>query len=70
MIYLVATLSAVVTGALLALLVRVTAGIEQPGILIAVGVMGGAIQWFILLGWYLLHTRPNHQDQRRGESGP
>jgi hypothetical protein len=58
MIYLVATISAVVTGGLLALLVRVMASVEHQGILLAVGIFGGAIQWLVLLGWYLHHTRP------------
>lgn len=69
MIYLVATISAVVTGSLLALLVRVVAGVEQHGILLAVGVMGGAIQWLVLLGWYLYHTRTNESPPERTEPG-
>ena len=69
MVYLVATISAVVTGALLALLVRAMAGIEHSRILVAVGVLGGAIQWLVLLGWYLYHTRPNQVAAQRSEPG-
>lgn len=48
--------SAVVTGGLVALAAR-TLGVEDAGILGAIGVIGGGIQMLILIGWYLHRTR-------------
>ena len=62
MVYFAATLSALVTGGLLALAVRMMAGVEHHGILAAVGIFGGAIQWLVLIGWYLHHTRSRAAD--------
>jgi hypothetical protein len=67
MVYFVAALSAVATGGLLALMVRVMAGIEHAGILFAVGILGGAIQWLVLMGWYLHHTRAKPAPSERIE---
>jgi hypothetical protein len=69
MIYVVATLSALATGGLLALLFRVTTGIEHQGILFAIGILGGAIQWLLLIGWYLYHTRIKQAPPERVEPG-
>lgn len=56
MVYLFAALSAVVTGSLFALGVRVVFGIEHAGILFAMGVIGGGLQTAALILWYLHHT--------------
>jgi hypothetical protein len=56
LIYLAAFASAIVTGALFALMTRL-AGIEHHGILIAVTVMGGGLQLILLIVWFLFHTK-------------
>jgi hypothetical protein len=56
MIYFVAFVSAIVTGALFST-AAYAMGIHHTGILIAIGIIGGGLQWIILISWYLYHTR-------------
>ena len=58
MIYVVAAISAVATGALFALAAALIAGIWHTGILLAIGVIGAALQVGALCLWYLYVTRP------------
>ena len=53
MTYLVALVSAAVTGGLMALLFRLLTGIEHSGILLAVGIIGAGLQTTLLMLWYL-----------------
>ena len=56
MIYVIAAMSALVTGSLFALAFRVMLGVDHPGILVAVAVIGGGLQTAVLIAWYLRHT--------------
>jgi hypothetical protein len=58
MAYLVAFVSAAVSGALFALLARL-AGIEHTGVLLAIAVIGGGLQLIFLIAWFLHHSRPD-----------
>lgn len=57
MTYFVAAVSALVTAGLFAVAARVL-GVEQNGILVAIGVIGAGVQLLFLVLWYLFHTRP------------
>ncbi len=59
MVYVFAVISAIVSGALFALAARVF-GVEQVGILFAIGGIGGGLQLIFLITWFLHHTRPEH----------
>jgi hypothetical protein len=73
MVYVVAVISAAVTGALFALGFRTASGIDHPGILFAVGIMGAGLQTALLLGWYLHYLRGRAAREERtepSEEGP
>ena len=56
MTYFFAAVSAIVTAGLFAVAARVL-GVEQNGILVAIGVIGAGLQLMFLVLWYLFHTR-------------
>jgi hypothetical protein len=55
-IYVAAFASAIVTGALFALMARLV-GVEHHRILIAITVIGGGLQLILLIVWFLYHTK-------------
>lgn len=55
-VYLVAIVASLVTGALFAFAARVS-GVEHNGILVAVTIIGAGVQMLVLIGWYLHFTR-------------
>jgi hypothetical protein len=67
--YLLALVSAVVTGGLSATAARMM-GIEHSGLLVAIGVIGGGAQLICLMAWYLFHTRPNAAQGQRVDITP
>lgn len=60
--------SAVVTGALLALAARLITDIQHPGVLTAIGVIGGGLQMIVLIAWYLAHTRSTEVHKRPNDA--
>jgi hypothetical protein len=67
--YLLALVSAVLTGGLSATVARMM-GIQHSGLLVAIGVIGGGAQLIGLMAWYLFHTRPDAAQGQRVDIAP